>query len=40
VAGNERGKLRVYLGAAPGVDAVRLYESYLSNFGFANGDEA
>ena len=23
-----------------GVDAVRLYESYLSNFGFANGDEA
>ena len=23
-----------------GVEAVRLYESYLSNFGFANGDEA
>ena len=23
-----------------GVDAVRLYESYLSNFGFANGDDA
>ena len=23
-----------------GVAAVRLYESYLSNFGFANGDEA
>lgn len=23
-----------------GVDAVRLYESYLTNFAFANGDEA
>jgi adenine-specific DNA-methyltransferase len=23
-----------------GVEAVRLYESYLTNFGFANGDEA
>lgn len=25
---------------SPGVEAVRLYESYLTNFAFANGDEA
>ena len=31
---------RVELGLVEGVEAIRLYESYLTNFAFANGADA